>query len=138
MGMSPWRRTGTHADLDVSVPAPEGVVQIHLEELGRHSWIKAVLGALIGAGGGPPFRFVAAPPDADHAASEHAAVGVRFPVLPFRDLADRGEPDEWSELAHTRLDELDAELLRLGWQRRPETGHYWWSLRYDRPAGRAT
>ena len=120
------------------VAGPQGVVQIHLEELGKHSWTEAVLGAVIGAGGGPAYRFVAAPADPDHDASEHAAVGAKFPVMPFRDLKDLTEPDEWTDRAHQRLNELDAELTSRGWRRRAERGHYWWSLRYDKPQERTT
>lgn len=113
---------------------PEHVVQIHLEQLGRHSWIRAVLGAVMGAGGGPPYRFVAAPDDPDHEASEHAGVSEPFPVLPTEDLERQTEPDEWTDLAHKRLNELDTELLGQGWKRRADRGRYWWSLRYDKPA----
>lgn len=131
--MAPWRRTGRHDDVAVPVQAPVGVVQIHLEELGKHSWTRALLGAVLGAGGGPPFRFVAAPPDPDHDASEHAAAGQKFPVVPFRDLAEQAAPDEWNDLARRRLAELDAELVALGWRRRSDRGTYWWSWRYDHP-----
>lgn len=136
MGMAPWRRTGRQGDPAVPVQAPEGMVQIQLEELGMHSWTQALLGAVIGSGGGPHFRFVAAPADADDEAPEQAAAGERFPVVAFKDLADVAGPDEWSALARRRLDELDAELVALGWRGRPDRGRYWWSLRYDAPEGR--
>ena len=113
---------------------PDAVVQIHLEEPGKHSWADAVLGALIGAGGGPPYRFVAAPMDPVRDASEHAAVGARFPVRPTATLDLEADPDEWTELARQRLKELDVELLSLGWRRHADRGPYWWSLRYDRSA----
>lgn len=134
--MSPWRRTGNRGQPVLRVEAPEGMVQIHLEEMGRHSWSQALLGAVIGSGGAPPFRFIAAPPDPVHDASEHAAASERFPVVPFRDLSLRTGPDEWGALAHQRLDELDAELRSMGWRRRRDRGAYWWSLRYDPPAPR--
>lgn len=119
-----------------NVPAAsDDVVQIHLEQLGKHSWVRAVLGAVIGAGGGPPYRFVAAPDDPEHDASEHAAVGATFPVLPTEDLERQTEPNEWTDLAHQRLNELDTELLSAGWKRRADRGRYWWSLRYDPPPG---
>lgn len=117
--MSPWRRTGNRGQPVLRVESPEGLVQVHLEEMGRHSWSQALLGAVIGSGG-PPLRFVAAPPDPQYDASEQAAAGA-------------GLPDA---LAHQRLDELDAELKALGWRRRPDRGAYWWSLRYDPPAPR--
>lgn len=108
------------------------VVQIHLEQLGKHSWVWAAVGAVIGAGGGPPYRFVAAPDDPDHDASDHAAVGASFSVPPTVDLELQAEPDESTDLPHQRLDELDAELRGAGWHRRSDRGRYWWSLRYDR------
>lgn len=112
---------------------PDTLVQIHLEELGRHSRVGALVGAAIGVGGGPLFRFVAAPNDPVHDASEHAAVSERFPVLPTEDLDLQAEPNEWTELARQRLKELDVELLSLGWKRRADRGRFWWSLRYDKP-----
>jgi hypothetical protein len=118
--MSPWRRTGNRGLAVLRVEAPVGVVQIHLEEMGRHSWTQALLGAVIGSEDGPPFRFVAAPPDPAYDASEQVAARAGFPVV----------------LARQRLDELDAELVALGWRRRPDRGPYWWSLRYDPPAAR--
>ena len=63
--MAPWRRTGRREG-DERVSAPAGVVQVHLEELGKHAWPEALLGAVLGAGGGPLFRFVAAAPGPDH------------------------------------------------------------------------
>lgn len=135
MTMAPWRHTGRHEG-DERVLAPEGVVQVHLEELGKHSWAQALLGAVLGAGNGPVFRFVAAVPGPEHEAAEQAAAAARFPVVPFKDLEDRAQPDEWNRLAHRRLDELGAELEAMGWRRRHDTGPYWWSRRYDAPTRR--
>lgn len=116
--MSPWRRTGHRGRPVLRVEAPESMVQIHLEELGRHAWDQALLGAVIGSEDGPPFRFVAAPPDPAHDASEHTTAAAGVPLA----------------LAHQRLDELEAELVALGWRRRPDRGPHWWSRRYDPPA----
>ena len=54
------------------------VVQIHLEEVGRHSWKDALMSAVVGAGSGPLYHFVAAAPSAPHTGAEHAAVGAEF------------------------------------------------------------
>lgn len=117
-----------------AVSGPEDVLQIHLEEVGRHSWKGALLSAVVGAGGGPLYRFVAAAPDAAHADTDHAAVGAQFPLMPFGDLADQTD-DEWTTLARKRLHELDAELESTGWRRLPERGRHWWSLRYAHGSG---
>ena len=109
------------------------VLEIRLEESGMHPWTSAVFSALIGSGGGPLFRFVAAPVDAARDPHERAAAGARFPVLPFHGLDDAAQQDEWIDLAQERLDELDHDLQTAGWRRRPERGAHWWSLRYDRP-----
>ncbi|MDO9495852.1 MAG: hypothetical protein Q7J48_09135 [Nocardioides sp.] len=111
---------------------PNTVVQIHLEQLGKHSRVGALIGAAIGAEGGPPLRFVAAPAEPEHDATEHAAVSERFPVLPTEDLDLQVELDEWTQLARQRLKELDVELLSMGWKRRADRGRFWWSLRYDK------
>jgi hypothetical protein len=84
--MTRSRRTDRQDDPDGSAAAREDVVQIHLEEIGQHSCTDAVVGAVIGAGGGPAYRFVAAPSDSDHDASEHAAVGAKFPDLLSKQL----------------------------------------------------
>ena len=110
---------------------PSSVVQSHLEEVGRHSWKDALLSAVVGAGGGPLYRFVAAAPSAAHTDAEHAAVGAKFPLMPLQDLTDQTD-DEWTTLAQKRLQELDAELESSGWRRLPERGPHWWSLRYER------
>ena len=78
--MAPWRRTGRHGG-DERVEAPRGVVQVHLEELGKHAWPEALLGAVLGAGGGPLFRFTK-PIQAD----------MRWRLSPFRvDVKFEGE-----------------------------------------------
>lgn len=110
---------------------PSNVVQIHLEEVGRHSWKDALMSAVVGAGGGPLYQFVAAAPSAPHTGAEHAAVGAEFPLMPFQDPTDQ-TVDEWTTLARQRLEELDAELKSGGWRRLPERGPHWWSLRYVR------
>lgn len=115
--------------MEIAEP-PEGVIQIQLEEVGRHSWRSALFGAVMSVGGGPVYRFVAAVPGAAHDEVEHAGSSVRFPLVAFQDL-DEGADDKWTDLARRRLEELDAELVRIGWHRRPDRGPHWWSLRYE-------
>jgi hypothetical protein len=106
-------------------------LQVYLEPDGRTSWKGALLSAVIGAGGGPLYRFVATPPDTGRDAAEHAVTGERFPLQPFQDLDAEGD-DEWTDLARQRLAELDDELQRDGWRQREDRGTHWWSLRYTR------
>ena len=106
-------------------------LQVYLEPDGRASWKGALLSAVIGAGGGPVYRFVATSPDSRRDAAEHAVAGERFALQPFQDLDDEGE-DEWTALARQRLAELDDELQRDGWRPSEDRGTHWWSLRYTR------
>lgn len=127
--MTTWHSSDDQGLVEIAEP-PEGVIQIHLEEVGRHSWKSALFGAVMGAGGGPVYRFVAAAPIPAHQESDHAAASVRFPLQFLQDLDDEGS-DKWTELARRRLAELDAELVRIGWRRLPDRGPHWWSLRYE-------
>lgn len=130
--MTSRRRTDLRNGTDRTVDSCGEVLEIRLDDTGKGSWRSAVFSAVIGAAGGPLSRFVAARADAARDPDEPAAAGATFPVLPFHDLDDRTEQDEWIDLAEERLDELDAELQSSGWRRRPERGEHWWSLRYDR------
>ena len=111
----------------------EGVAEIHLEELGQHSWLRAMVNNLTGSDGSAQFRFVARLAGLPDVPASHVATGATFPVMRFADLSDEMAPNTWSGLAHQRLGELDAELVRQGWRRRPEPGRHWWSLRYHKP-----
>lgn len=108
------------------------VIEIHLEELGEHSWVKALANTLAGNYGSAQYRFVARPPVEEHTAAQHAATGATFPVMRLQDLNDLREPNAWIDTAHERLRELDHELLDAGWQRREQRGLHWWSLSYQR------
>ncbi|KQV65966.1 hypothetical protein ASC64_13930 [Nocardioides sp. Root122] len=113
-------------DADVHVET----IQVFLEPDRGTSWRGALLSAVIGAGAGPPYRFVAAAPDVRHDAAEHIATSQRFALEPFQDLDDPAA-DEWTDLARRRHAELDADLRRDGW-RPADVGAHWWSLRYTR------
>ena len=109
------------------------LVEVHLEEVGQHSWL-AGLSNLLGAGlGSAQFRFVARPPGPDKGSADHV-LGATFPVMRMQDLDDRRRPNAWIETAEERLGELDGQLVRDGWVRRPETGRHWWSRTYTRQA----
>ena len=115
-----------------AAPEPHAAeIELHLEHLGAHPGKRAVVAAVLGAGGGPVYRFVATALAVPHTSDDHAAVSANFPLLPFQDL-DEQTNDQWVALARRRLDELDAELVRTGWRRRPDRGPHWWSLRYER------
>ena len=128
--MTSWQRSDPDGSLVELAAPPEGVIQIQLEEVGRHSWRSALFGAVMSVGGGPVYRFVAAAPGGAHEEFEHAGSSVRFPWFPFQDLDDAAD-DKWTNLARKHLEELDAELVRIGWHRLPERGRHWWSLRYE-------
>jgi hypothetical protein len=115
-----------------AAPEPHAAeIEVHLEALGAHPGKRAVLAAVLGAGGGPVYRFVATVMEIPHTSDDHAAVSAAFPLLPFQDLEVQTD-DEWAALARRRLDELDADLVGTGWRRRPDHGAHWWSLRYER------
>lgn len=111
------------------------VVEVHLEELGQHSWLAALANTLTGTFGSAQFRFVARPRGAPDDRQAHVCVGATFPVMRFQDLDNETEPNAWSDVAHDRLAELDAELVRQGWRRSPTRGRHWWSTVYE-PAAR--
>lgn len=105
-------------------------IEVHLEELGHHSWLKALANTLSGSYGSAQYRFVARPPGEQHRPSDHVATGATFPVMRFQDLDDLHPRNAWIETAQERLDELDQELRAHGWQRTAEEGHRWWSRTY--------
>jgi hypothetical protein len=105
-------------------------LEMHLEELGEHSWGKALVNTLSGTYGSAQFRFVARPPGEHHHASEDLFVGATFPVMRLQDLDNQVEPNAWLDIARDRLRELDEQLVAAGWHREPQTGRHWWSLTY--------
>jgi hypothetical protein len=107
------------------------ILEINLEPVGSHSARGALLGAVVGAGGGPLYQFVAAAPHVASRHPEHAAIGTTFPLEPFQDLDDETD-NEWTALARERLREFDTELQEHGWRRLSEQGPHWWSFRYMR------
>ncbi len=107
------------------------VTEIRLEEVGEHSWWRALLN--LGSYGSALFRFVACPPGpVEHSASAHRAVGSTFPVLRAQDLDDLHEPNAWLDTARESLRELDRDLVDAGWQLSPVPGPHWWSHTYTR------
>ncbi|HEX3224111.1 MAG TPA: hypothetical protein VHR35_16235 [Nocardioides sp.] len=106
-------------------------LEVHLEELGEHSWVKAWVNTVSGSSGSAQYRFVARPPGERHRTHDHVVTGATFPVMRFQDLDDLQVPNAWIETAQERLEELDKELRATGW-RRPAAGHgrHWWSRTY--------
>ena len=102
------------------------MMEVHLEELGQHSWIKALANTLTGSFGSAQLRFVACPPGDRHRAADHVVTGATFPVLRAQDLDDVHLPNAWLDTARHRLDELDGELRGLGWRPGTATGRHWW------------
>src|SRR3712207_901966 len=113
-------------------PRPEAV-EVHLEELEAHSWLRAVPDTLTEPYGKGQFRFVVVPAAgaANHSLKDHLAASVSFPALRLQDPDGPTQPDAWLDVARQRLGDLDSALCRAGWRRRPAHGRYWWSLAYD-------
>jgi hypothetical protein len=116
------------------IPRPEAV-ELHLEELDAHSWLKAVPDLVSEPYGRGLYRFVVVPAAnrADHSLRDHLAASVSFPALRLQDPDKPTQPDAWLDVARQRLTDLDLELVREGWRRRQGRGRYWWSLAYDAP-----
>ena len=112
-------------------------LEVHLEELDTHSWLRALPDTLTEPCGSGQFRFVVVSSTraSSHTLKDHRAFSVSFPALLLQDPEGPTQPDAWLDVARQRLADLDFELRRAGWRRRPERGRYWWSLTYD-PAPR--
>ena len=108
----------------------QGTVEVHLEELDAHSWLKAAPDTLTEPYGAGQYRFVVVPA-ADHSLKDHLAFSVSFPALRLQDPDDPTQPDAWLDVAQQRLADLDSALCGAGWRRRPERGRHWWSFTYD-------
>jgi hypothetical protein len=108
-------------------------VEVHLEELDAHSWLKAVPDTLTEPYGAGQYRFVVVDANraADHSLKDHLAFSVSFPALRLQDPDGPTEPDAWLDVARQRLADLDSALCRAGWRRRPAHGRYWWAWAYD-------
>lgn len=113
-----------------TVVSNQKTVEVHLEELGEHSWVKAVASTVSGSYGSAQYRFVARPPGERHHASDHVFTGATFPVMRLQDLDDLHRPNAWMETAQERLEELDEELRARGWRRSGSDGQHWWSRAY--------
>jgi hypothetical protein len=124
---NPVRVEAESTSSDLTLPA---VVEVHLEELGEHSWLKALFNTLTGASGSAQFRFVARPSGSHHDVRDHVATGATFPALRFQDMDDLHEPNTWIDIARARLEELDEELRGHGWRRVDRHGAHWWSRSY--------
>jgi len=111
-------------------------LEVHLEELDAHSWLRAVPDTLTEPYGRGQFRFVVVPATgaANHTLKDHLAFSVSFPALRLQDPDGPTQPDAWLDVARQRLRDLDAELCDAGWRRKPGRGRYWWSFTYDAPA----
>ena len=105
-------------------------LEVHLEELGQHSWVKALANTLGGSFGSAQYHFVARPAGAPDRADTHVVTGASFPVMRLQDLDDLHSPNAWIEMAHDRLDELDRELRSRGWRPTDVPGDHWWSRTY--------
>jgi hypothetical protein len=106
------------------------VIEVHLEELGEHSWVKALANTLSGSYGSAQYRFVARPPGEGHQPRDHVVTGATFPVMRLQDLNDPHRPTAWIETAHERVEELDENLRAHGWRRCAAGGQHWWSRTY--------
>jgi hypothetical protein len=115
----------------MGAPQASELLEVHLEELGEHSWWKALLTTLAGIYGSTQLRFVARPPGPDEGEAGHV-LGATVPAMRLQDLDDLTEPNAWIDEARERLEELDRRLVAQGWQRTGTTGRHWWSRTYTR------
>jgi hypothetical protein len=106
-------------------------VEVHLEELGQHSCWKALLNTVTGTNGSAQYRFVVRRTGDADAPELHIREGATFPLMRWQDLDDEHEPNAFADIAHQRLEELDASLRDDGWRRCGETGRHWWSRSYE-------
>lgn len=106
-------------------------LEIHLERIGEHSWIKGLLGGGLGMS---QVRFVARPPGPDRGEADHV-MGATFPIMDLQNLDDQRRPNAWIETAEERLEELDRQLVGEGWSPGPDVGRHWWSRTYTRGPG---
>ncbi len=107
------------------------VMEVHLEELGEHSWVRSLLNGLGSVYGSAQYRFVARPPGPDRGIADHV-VGGTFPMMRWQDLKDRHHPNGWIELAEQELEKLDRQLRDEGWERGPDHDRAWWARTYRR------
>jgi hypothetical protein len=127
--------TSSQADRATGFTRPTGrpeFLEVHLEELGRRSWVTALVTTVAGSYGSAQCRFVARPAGTETALGDRCVVGATFPVMRAQDLDDQCRPNAWLELAQQRLGELDGELRGRGWRRAGTHGRHWWSLTYCR------
>ena len=108
-----------------------GRVEVHLEELGQHSWWIALLNTMTGTGGSAQYRFVARLAGSSDTRDVHVREGATFPLMRWQDLDNEHQPNGFSDIAHQRLEELDASLCGDGWSRCEGHGRHWWSRRYE-------
>lgn len=107
------------------------VLEVHLEELGAHSWVRSLLNTVGGSHGSAQYRFVARPPGPDRGIADHV-VGGTFPMMRWQDLENRHHPHGWIELAEQELEALDGRLREAGWERGPDHDRAWWARTYVR------
>ena len=108
-----------------------GRVEVHLEELGQHSWWKALVNTLTGINGSAQYRFVARRAGSSDTPDVHVREGATFPLMRWQDLDDEHQPTAFADIAPQRLEELDASLRDDGWSRCEEPGRHWWSRTYE-------
>ncbi len=107
-----------------------GPVEVHLEEFGQHSWWRALLNTVTGTNGSAQYRFARRAGAAD-TRDRHVREGATFPLMRWQDLGDEHQPNAFSDIAHQRLEELDAYLRDDGWRRSEQRGRHWWSRTYE-------
>lgn len=111
-------------------PSPPRHIEVHLEELGQHSWLLALANTLGGTSGSAQYRFVARTSGQPDQPASHVLVGATFPLMRWQDLDDEHLPNGFADLARERLAEIDEQLHADGW-RRCGVGRHWWSLAYE-------
>ena len=112
-----------------SPPRPR--IEVHLEELGQHSWLLALATTLGGTHGSAQYRFVARTSGRPDRRSSHVLEGATFPLMRWQDLDDEHLPNGFADLARERLAEIDADLRAHRWRRCDGVGRHWWSVAYE-------
>lgn len=110
---------------------PRPRIEVHLEELGQHSWLLALANTLGGTHGSAQYRFVARTSGRPDRRSSHVLEGATFPLMRWQDLDDEHLPNGFADLARERLAEIDADLRAHRWRRCDGVGRHWWSLAYE-------
>lgn len=106
------------------------LLEVHLENLGKQSFLQSIVSALGGTAAYAPHRFVARSPDGEPGEAGIVLASSTFPVLRFLDPQALTELQQNEEVVR-QLEKLGRDLESAGWSRREEMGQHWWSRTYQ-------